>query len=375
MAIRSPAASLGPDDAGHGFVASLRRRLRPPRQLKFTREGKYFVAITLGIGFAAINTGNNLLYLLLGMMLSMIVGSGVLSELSLRELEAERRPPDRVFAGQDFLMDIALHNPKMRLSSFSIEVEDLLVGEQPDKRCYFLKIPPGRRQTTRYRQNLARRGLYRFRGFRISTRFPFTFFRKSREVEAPAELLVLPRVFPVTPPQSHTLAQSEHQTSRLDRRGDFFALREYQEGDDPHDIHWRKSARLGRMLVRQLEDQKGRSIAILLDNQGDGNSPSPEEDRQREQAVSLAASLGVHFITRGYTVSLLTRGGGVEPGAGQAHLTRILRALAQVEFCAEAVPFAALGCGPGADCIQVSPGGCSLGPMPSPAVSHPGEPA
>ena len=46
----------------------LLRSLRPPRRLKFTREGKYFLGITLGVGFAAINTGNNLLYLLLGML-------------------------------------------------------------------------------------------------------------------------------------------------------------------------------------------------------------------------------------------------------------------------------------------------------------------
>ena len=46
-----------------------------PRKLKFTREGKYFLGITLGVGFAAINTGNNLLYLLLGMMLSLIIVS------------------------------------------------------------------------------------------------------------------------------------------------------------------------------------------------------------------------------------------------------------------------------------------------------------
>src|SRR6185436_19935940 len=56
----------------------LLRRFRPPRKLKFTREGKYFLGITLGVGFAAINTGNNLLYLLLGMLLSLIVLSGVM---------------------------------------------------------------------------------------------------------------------------------------------------------------------------------------------------------------------------------------------------------------------------------------------------------
>ena len=55
--------------------ARLRRRLRPPRRLSFTREGKIIVILSVGVGFAAINTGNNLLYLLLGWLLSFIVAS------------------------------------------------------------------------------------------------------------------------------------------------------------------------------------------------------------------------------------------------------------------------------------------------------------
>src|SRR5215471_17664118 len=94
---------------------------RWPRTLKFTREGKYFVGITIGVGFAAINTGNNLLYLLLGMMLSLIIASGILSEMSLRGLEVERLPPGRLHARRPVLMGIGLRNRKSRLPSFSIE--------------------------------------------------------------------------------------------------------------------------------------------------------------------------------------------------------------------------------------------------------------
>src|SRR5206468_3395868 len=64
-------------------------RWRPPRRLRITREGWFYVLFTLGVGAAAINTGNNLLYLVLGLQLSTIVISGVLSESCLRGLELE----------------------------------------------------------------------------------------------------------------------------------------------------------------------------------------------------------------------------------------------------------------------------------------------
>src|SRR5215510_7675755 len=96
------------------------RRLRPPRRLSFTREGRIIVILSVGVGFAAINTGNNLLYLLLGWLLSFIIASGILSELTLKRLTVERRPPPRVFAGEPFLMEVVIKNDKANRASFSI---------------------------------------------------------------------------------------------------------------------------------------------------------------------------------------------------------------------------------------------------------------
>jgi uncharacterized protein (DUF58 family) len=84
----------------------------PPARLKFTREGKFFVGITLGVGFAAINTANNLLYLLLGMLLALIVVSGIMSELSLRDLTVVRRLPLRAQVGRAHLVEIEVFNHK-----------------------------------------------------------------------------------------------------------------------------------------------------------------------------------------------------------------------------------------------------------------------
>jgi uncharacterized protein (DUF58 family) len=325
-------------------------RLLRPRTLRFTREGKYFVALCLGIGFAAINTGNNLLFLILGMMLTLIIGSGVLSEVSLRTLSAERQIPDRVFANRPFLMGISLHNGKHHLPSFSVEVEDLLAERSLDKKCYFLKVPAGRRQHTSYRHTFHRRGLYRFSGFRISTKFPFALFRKSRASMSPVEIVVFPAVYPVLPPGPQATDLGETSASRGGRRGDFHSLRQYQAGDDPRGIHWRKSARLGRLMVRLNEEPTSQRIAILLDNLSRTHPaptgakvaiPDVAELERQEHSVSQAASLAVHYIKRGYVVRLVTRTVSVGPGAGQPHLTSLLRALALLEFVTEELPFAA----------------------------------
>ena len=87
---------------------------------RLTREGRYFLLITFCVGFAAINTGNNLLYLLFGMFLSLIIVSGVMSELSLRQLTVSRRLPPRAQVGRAHLVEIEVYNHKQRIPSYAI---------------------------------------------------------------------------------------------------------------------------------------------------------------------------------------------------------------------------------------------------------------
>lgn len=340
------------------------RRFRPPRRLSFTREGRIVVILSVGVGFAAINTGNNLLYLLLGWLLSFIIASGILSEMTLKQLVVERRPPPRVFAGEPFLMEVLIKNAKPTRASFSIEVEDL-VGTTPlDKRCYFLKIPAAKSQRTSYRHTLARRGPYTLTGYRIATKFPFALFRKSRDVEAPIDLLVYPARARVPLPAPRTEARGEATANRTGRRGEFFGLREYRWGDDRRDVHWRSSARTGRLLVREYEDEHARKVVIGVDHAlpdsvrdavTDGALTPADEAAVAavERAISVAAGLAAAYLERGWTVELCARDCHVPAGAGRLHDAKIARALALLPYVSDAVAFAVLP--PRVDSVLVIP--------------------
>src|SRR5277367_3392978 len=199
---RGPSVEAGRKASPAAWWRRVWARLRPPRRLKFTREGKFFIGITFGVGFAALNTANNLLYLLLGMLLALIVVSGVMSELSLRELTVVRRLPLRAQVGRAHLVEIEVFNHKKRVPSYAIEVEDLRAGQPADKRCFFLKISPKSAQVAAYRRTPTRRGRDVHVGFRVATRFPFGLFEKSREVPAEGELIIYPAVDPVQFPQT-----------------------------------------------------------------------------------------------------------------------------------------------------------------------------
>jgi uncharacterized protein (DUF58 family) len=327
-------------DAQRTFWERLARALTAPRRLKFTREGKYYLGITLGVGFAAINTGNNLLYLLLGMLLSLIVVSGVMSDLSLRRLTVTRRLPVRAQVGRAHLVEIEVYNHKKRVPSYAIEVEDLRAGQPADKRCFFLKISPSSAQVAAYRRTPARRGRDRHTGFRIATRFPFGLFEKSREVEAEGELIIYPAVDPVRLPAEEAGRRQGGAAANGRGAGDeTYALRPMRQGDDPRDIYWRKSTMSDQLILRERSRETRPDVELYLDN------VRPHLDRKEDAEVFAAqferrirevASRAVAHIKRGDGVVVGTTGGDRVRGDRNMGADPILRFLALLDWVDEA---------------------------------------
>lgn len=305
-------------------------RWMTPRRLKFTREGKFFVGITLGVGFAAINTANNLLYLLLGMLLALIVVSGVMSEISLRDLTVVRRLPQRAQVGRAHLVEIEVFNNKGKVPSYAIEVEDLRAGQPADKRCFFLKISPKSAQVAAYRRTPSKRGRDVHVGFRIATRFPFGLFEKSRELQASGELIIYPAVDPIRlpVPVGGRSSGSDGTTGRGTSE-DFLGLKAMRTGEDPRDIYWRKSTQ-GQIVMRERAREARPDVTLPLEIERP-SAASSEWDVAFERRIRETASRAVAHLKRGDAVAIRTyigvtaradRIGGADP---------ILRYLALVQ--------------------------------------------
>jgi uncharacterized protein (DUF58 family) len=305
--------------------------MRPPRRLKFTREGKFFVGITLGVGFAAINTANNLLYLLLGMLLALIVVSGIMSELSLRDLTVLRRLPLRAQVGRAHLVEIEVFNHKSRVPSYAIEVEDLRAGQPADKRCFFLKISPKSAQVAAYRRTPTRRGRDVHVGFRIATRFPFGLFEKSREVPADGELLIYPAVDPLhLPPAAGGRAAGTDLAVGRGHGEDFLGLKPMREGEDPRDIHWRKTAATGQLIMRERARETRPDVTLTLDVLRP-EAASDDWNAGFERRVRDVASRAVAHLRRGDRVTLFTTAGGTACGDRAVGADPLLRYLALIQ--------------------------------------------
>jgi uncharacterized protein (DUF58 family) len=306
--------------------------------LRPTRAGWCFFTVIFGVGFAALNTGNNLLYLVLSLMLGFLALSGVLSESALRGIEVRRRIPRELFAGMANPVLLEIANHQRRVPAFAVVVEDRMV-EAPGRRewdpprtaaagrAFGLRIEAGGCELRRYRFQPRRRGIVEFSGFRVSTRFPFGLFLKFKEIPAPEAAVVFPALerVSVAPQQAGELEHGARTSTELGEGTLVAGLREFAPGDSLRRVHWRTSLRRSQLLVRELERERDAEIEVLLRTRG------AERGEDFERRVRWAASEAVAHLEQGMRVALRTDGDRVPGGAGAAQRVRLLSFLALVE--------------------------------------------
>jgi uncharacterized protein (DUF58 family) len=314
------------------------RKLFKARRLRFTNEGWWFVILTVGIGTAAMNTGVNLLYLILSMMLSFIVISGILSELTFRKLKISRSLPYSVFAVEQFDITLQIRNNKRVFPSFSLFVEDS-PGSGPEfkkmKACYALKIPARHRTPITYPARIWKRGSFTLNGFRVNSGYPFNFFNKHMRLPGLDTILVYPRLYELNDTEILSGGERADALRKLNLRAhgeeDFRGLKEFREGDNPNHIHWVSSARHRKLMLKEFEKQRANRVIVVLDTFMPVGSPGKLEAFER--AVSMAASLVTFFNKRNYQTgfaALAPRLVRVKPDSGRRHYFSLMEVLARL---------------------------------------------
>lgn len=325
-------------------------RIRESFDYDVTRGGIVYVLMTLVIGIAALNTGNNLLYIVVASMLAAVVVSGFFSAWVLRYIELDMHLPEHVFAGQPVIGRIVVRNERRRFPSFSIQVVStrkkrkkptkqwqweattfafpfnrpkeeqwLKLPDRRLKRVTVLPPPPGIFQGMAYFPFLAaqtdavadlelkfdHRGRYQEDSFGLATRFPFAFFTKTRHVSLKREILAYPRieatdeVFQILP-----LVRGEWESFVRGRGSDLYRIRGYMPEDSARHVDWKATAKSGSLKVREFAREDERKLCIAFDNPEAGLI----SEAAYEKAVNLAASLAWHFSSEAAEVNYVIPG-------------------------------------------------------------------
>lgn len=310
-------------------------RVREALDYEVTREGLAYMALVLVIGVAALNTGNNLLFIIVSAMLAAIIVSGIASAAMLQRVEMEVSLPEHVFANDAVMGRVTVRNESRWWPAFSISVVPPKVKDKkikwvlhrsmfrwppkapPEKQwlkipdlylsrvvipavradilkdsVYFPYIPPKTSASAEVELAFAVRGRFVQDGFGVSTRFPFSFLSKTRRIALKREIIVYPQVEPTDELfQVLPMITGEFESFVAGRGYDLYRIREYLPEDSARHVDWKATAKTGALKVREFTKEDERRLRIVFDN------PAPAEvsPEHYEKYVTLAASLGWHF--------------------------------------------------------------------------------
>ena len=312
-------------------------RIRVPRvpvAVQFTREGLVFVVLSLALGAAAVNTGNNILYLIFSLMLGLIVVSGMLSRRILSGLRAGIEFPSDLFAGVRNTCYVTISNHKARFPSFGVRFSAGGVDFPQVSRAFFY-IPPSSEAHGFAPVVFPRRGVFVLREFEIQTRFPFSFFLKIRRyfAEQPP-VRVYPRIYHL--PDEWLAQYVEGLLYESPYRGEshqLLHLREYTPNDSSKKIHWKASARTQRFLVKEFQKEQGRDVRVYFDCYPEKKAQLPILDR----AVSLVASLAFLVRRKGWNAVFIFADRQFRVDNRDENMRPLLEHLSEIEPGAAAV--------------------------------------
>jgi uncharacterized protein (DUF58 family) len=326
-----------PRPGGQGILARLRSIPEP------TLGGRIVLTFLVVAGCFAILLGDNQVLFIACVIAATVLLSGVVTLLSAGRLSIARALPGRVFAGAPFDVRLRVENRSRWRPAIGLGFLDALqvADAQRLARGPILPVlPPGAFAEVSYSRRIHRRGIYTVVNTLAMTRFPFGIFERRAIVRSPARIVVLPALGKLGAAARRDLARRSA-CARAPRHGregteEFHGLREYRAGDNPRHIHWRTSARAGKLVRRVLRDETTEDLHVLLDTCVAG-ADADARRRSVERAVSCAATLLADAAQRGRRAAVHFPGGVAAHTGTRGGLVRALEALAGVQSGSEPV--------------------------------------
>jgi len=310
---------------------------------KVTREGVVYIGGIFVVALAALNTGNNLLFMVLAVLLAGMLISGLLSRVVLGGIEVRLELPEHIFAQRTILANAELHNAKQMTPSFSVSlVSDIAPNARKnapanpappilDRAVYFPHIPHGQTVRQNIELTFPRRGVYRQDALGLRTKFPFGFLQKTRRIDSKIEAVVYPRIQPTEEfYEILPLVSGELESYQRGRGNDLYAIRDYQFNDSARHVDWKASARTGALQVKEYAREDERRVMLVFDPYVGPQGPDAQAAEQFERAVTLCAGLAWHFFEINSVIEFRSAGFATPRMSAGEIIYDILRYLASV---------------------------------------------
>jgi len=275
--------------------------------------------MTLLLGFGAVNTGNNLLYLLVSALLGFMSVSGILGHWNLKKLQLSLEPPDEIYAELETLVRVCVLNQRRRLPAFLL---DLSFSDSYQQRGHLALLKPQQQKGVGVPVTFSKRGDHRQHRLTVSSSFPINFFIRQRHFILQQTVTAFPLPLPCDNRGKSYLQQKygSRNTRQRGYEGDISRIGDYIGGEPLKMIHWKLSARHDSLKIKELSQQQQPPVEI---------DPLSLPGYSLEQQLSCASYLINDFIRHHRPVGLKLALDVIAPDVGNSHKIHLLKVLAR----------------------------------------------
>ena len=286
--------------------------------IRVRRSGTVYIAISIVLGVVAVNSTNNLLYLTTAVLLGYMLASGVAGRRNIRNAEVSLTFPEEIYARIPCPVTVHLRNKSRFASLLLIDVD--LMGQ----RVFFASVRPGETLSKVVFVTFPDRGARTIDdgSVELSSVYPFNFFVRWWPVEFKKDLVVFPWPLRCEPESVFVRERREEGADASLPVGetDVVGVRPYVEGDTMKRIHWKSSARTGKLKTRLYDGTASQSGRIIdLDRLLAG---------EVERGLSMASWTIAESLKSGLAVGLRRGNQVILPASGREHKRDLLRKLA-----------------------------------------------
>ena len=316
--------------------------VRRKPSLDFSMTGLVFSAMMLFMGLAAVNTQANLLFGVFGLMVGILLVSGVISRFVLRKLRVRRVLPDHGVVGRMMPVTYEFRNDKRFWPSLSVGVAEIdgADGFLRQPQCYLLHAAAATTASIPAELFPKRRGLHELDRYQLSTSFPFGFVKRATNRRDKDTVLVLPPIGDVSPRLLAMCRSAENTGASMRPRpggtDEFYGVREFRSGENPRLIYWKRSARTGVLVSREMTQVSPPRLLLAVDHFAADRSI--EEHARIERTIAMAGSLASMALDQGMSVGLVAWSGHwvtMNPDRGKRHRDDLLSVLARLPLNTE----------------------------------------
>jgi uncharacterized protein (DUF58 family) len=306
-----------------------------------SRNLRIFVIATVVFAMVGLMNDATVMYVLAGVCVAVILVAYLLSQLSLSRLQMRMQAPaGSSVAGADLRPTVSVESHgSITVGSATVELaaENRTVeGVEARRRVLLPPLPPGAGVELEVELRPPTRGRYRVGPPALIDSDPLGMFEGRAEQDEAVEVVVFPRTYDVPRVASWETGFGRHSTrgqqARRDR-GEFRGIREHTPGDDLRHVHWKVSAHVGELAVKEYEPLRHDVISIHVDLHS-ANHYGKGSTSTLETAISAAASLARGGLAEQRSVAVMGNNlppGIGRPGSGQAHMHRIMVSLAEAQ--------------------------------------------